>query len=129
LNYGFDNFDYYMAVEQDDQIGFVPVTRSKTKEIEIMYAESLKIPMSLEEKEKLNIFIDMPQEVKAPVDRGQVIGEARVCIEDGVVYKHIPLVSNGEASRHDLKTSMEKIINSWLELGSNIEVNTKLPEF
>jgi hypothetical protein len=41
----------------------------------------------------------------------------------------IPVVVNAGADRHDLKTSLEKVLDTWLEMGTNEEVSIVLPEF
>jgi hypothetical protein len=59
---------------------------------------------------------------------GDILGVANIML-NGQTYAKIPLVAIGSASRHDLKTSIEKVVNCWLSLASGAATNVSLPEF
>lgn len=128
LNYGFNNFEHMTIVQDGAAAGTVAVSRSRTGELGLVYADGLKAPLSAQEKETLKIENDIPESVKAPVAEGEVLGKCEVYI-NGEKYAEICIVSAGSAIRHDLKTSMEKVLGSLLEMTTRRDVNVILPEF
>ncbi len=128
LNYGFDNFRYQNIISQKDKAATVYIDRSKTPSVDVYFSEGLKLPLTKEEAENMTVELTLPESVLAPVFKEQPLGTAKILI-GGRVYKEIPLLAGDEALRHDLKTSMEKLINCWFEMGTNNKVEVVLPEF
>ncbi len=128
LSYGFNNFEYKNIVNANDSADSVKIERSKTDTIPLYFSEGLMLPLRKDEAEKLSVSKEIPPSVMAPVEKGQTLGVAKVIVGDKVI-KEIPLLAAGSAERHDLKTSMEKVINEWLEMGTSGDVKVILPEF
>ncbi len=128
LNYGFDNFEYTKVVSGNSEAGVVAVERSKIPEVKVCFKEDVILPLSKEEKDKLKLVYQIPPAIKAPVSQGDKIGSCKVYLENEC-FTEIDLLAENEATRHDLKTSLEKVLNTWFELGTNERVNTILPEF
>ncbi len=128
LNYGFASFTYKDIISKGVVADYVEIDRSKTPKVGIFYSEGLVMPVTQEEADNIKILVEAPDKVKAPVDANVPMGIAKVYLGDKV-YKEIPLLTDASAQRHDLKTSMEKVINNWLEMGTTQEVNIKLIEF
>jgi len=128
LNYGFGNYNYEMVVEAETSAGELPVTRSKCESIGFVFTKDAKIPLSLWEKDDVVVEISVPESVQAPVETGQHMGSARVYIKDDF-YCEIDLTAIDAAERHDLKTSLEKIINAFFMQMTSETINIVLPEF
>jgi D-alanyl-D-alanine carboxypeptidase (penicillin-binding protein 5/6) len=128
LNYGFKNFKYETIIADGKPAGLVPVTRSRTETVKARYSQGLVLPLSEDERQNINVVVRLEESVKAPIPKGAHLCEARVSIS-GQLAAVIPIVSVDEAERHDYKTSLEKILASWLTLGTEHEVKTSLPEF
>lgn len=128
LNYGFNNYKYEVLVEKGKKAGSITVDRSKTEEIEVNFKDGCILPINKEEKDKVNIAVEVPTVLRAPVEANQEIGVAKVYL-DKDLFAEIPILTKEGAERHDLKTSLERVINNWLELGTNDKVEIILPEF
>jgi serine-type D-Ala-D-Ala carboxypeptidase (penicillin-binding protein 5/6) len=128
LNYGFDNYEYKDILTAGTNAGEVFVERSKTESIELYFEDGLMLPVNKEEIDSIRIEVLAQEYVKAPVSLNQRIGIAKIYIGEEVV-KEVNVLTLDEAERHDLKTSLEKVINTWLELGTNEKVDVVLPEF
>ncbi|MCL2618906.1 MAG: D-alanyl-D-alanine carboxypeptidase [Defluviitaleaceae bacterium] len=128
MTHGFDNFRYEQIAEERQPSGAITIERSKTPQIDTVLSKGLKLPLSRQERESIVVDIHMPTAMRAPVQEGQQVGTAKVFIM-GTVAEEIPIVTTVGAQRHDLKTSLEKVIDTLLEMGTNEEVNTALPEF
>ena len=128
LGHGFDNFRYEQIVNERQEAGSIILERSKTPYIDTALARGLNLPLSRHERESIVVDINMPRVMLAPVEEGQEVGSAKIFIM-GEQVDEIPVLASSGALRHDLKTSLEKVLDTWLEMGTNAEVNIVLPEF
>lgn len=128
MAYGFKEFNYKEIIIPNDIAENVKINRSKTLDLDLLYDEGLVLPLSNKEFNNIEIVIEAPTEVMAPVNKGDKIGLAKIYI-GGKLEKEIDLIVNESATRHDLKTSIEKILNNWLGVVTKSEVNVILPEF
>jgi len=128
LSYGFDNYEFETIITEDTHAGEMPVTRSRCTAIEYVYAEGVKIPLNPEEKADVTVEQFVPTSVQAPVDVGQLMGSARVYIVEDF-YCEVELHSTQAAARHDLKTSLEKVVNGFVAQFTAEVVEIVLPEF
>lgn len=128
LGFGFADYSYENIIEANNHVGTVKIERSKTPEINIYVEEGLILPLSETEKSQINIDIDAPELLRAPVAENQRLGTARIYISDELV-KEIAVLSEGYAERHDLKTSLEKVLQEFIQMGTTSDVEVVLPEF
>ncbi|MCL1862140.1 MAG: D-alanyl-D-alanine carboxypeptidase [Defluviitaleaceae bacterium] len=128
LNHGFDNFEFVTILEESTIAGQIPITRSRTTSVEYAYTETVRLPISDDERENLHVEIYTPESFQAPIKTGDVMGNAKIYIGTDF-YHEIPLTAMSHADRHDLKTSMEKVLNAYFSLISESEVKIVLPEF
>ena len=126
LSYGFDNFKYVDIIEAGQDGGApVSVHRAKVGELELMFEEGLMLPLSEEEQAGLEVKVVRPSQINAPVKKGDKIGVGKVYIGNKL-EEEIALVSKMDIDRHDLKTSVEKVLNQWFGLIGESDV--VLPE-
>ena len=128
LSFGFDNYEFNMVVTAEALAGSMPVTRSRSKPIDYIYNYGAKVPLNKDEKEQVYVELNVPVSVQAPVDAGDIMGTAKVYIGEEF-FKEIPLVATSSATIHDYKTSLEKVLNSYLGLITKKPVGIVLPEF
>ncbi len=128
LNYGFNNFKYYYIIDNSQIATNLHVERSKTMEMNLYFKESLQLPLTNEEYNSLQIKIEAPETIKAPVTVNQKLGCAQVFINNEL-YTEIDLITDSSAERHDLKTCMEFVLNELISITTRDEVNIILPEF
>ncbi|MDR1531848.1 MAG: D-alanyl-D-alanine carboxypeptidase [Clostridiales bacterium] len=128
LDYGFGNFEYETILEAGADMGIVFVERSRTPSVRARSADGLMLPLSESERASVEIVPEKPGAVRAPVVKDQQLGVAKIFLA-GELVKEIPLLAETGAERHDLKTSMEKVLNTWFEMGTNQQVDVVLPEF
>ena len=128
LNYGFDNFDIEVVVSEGDIAGCLPVTRSKTPVIQLYYGDSVMLPIEVNGADDVAVLPRFPVSMQAPIVDNQEVGEGRIYIGEKY-YASIPIYTSDAAERHDLKTSMEKVLREFLQLGSDEPIEIVLPEF
>ena len=127
LNYGFKAYDYETILEEGEPAGDILILRSKSDHIGTYFLHGLTLPLTKEEKDAVRIDIELPAELKAPVEANAVMGKALVYINDKL-YQEVTLMSAYGAERFDLKTCMEDVLSSFLQMGTQSPVNITLPE-
>lgn len=128
LDYGFNHYAYETILTLGDDAGEMPVTRSRSGPVGYIYNDGLRLPMNQTDNEEVKIELVVPPSIPAPVKCGDTAGTAKVYI-GGQLYGEIALSFNGDADRHDLKTSLEKVLDAWLGQGTRQGVKVVLPEF
>jgi len=128
LNFGFDNFENEVVVSEGDNAGCLPITRSKTPVVQLYYADSVMLPLNTDGTDDAELIPHFPASMQAPITENQAVGEGRIYINDEY-YASIPIYTTDAAVRHDLKTSMEKVLREFLQLGSDEKIVVVLPEF
>ena len=128
LNYGFSNFEYYNIIQAGQNAGSVSVRRSRDIEVECVYAQELTLPLRSDEIGCIFVNERLPEHVLAPITAGDVLGEADVLI-NGQLLTQVPLIAASAALRHDLKTSLEKMLSCAARLSTRADVIIILPEF
>ena len=128
LNFGFDNFEFVTVIEADAVAGNMPITRSRTDSVSYIFEDTVKIPIATYEKDDITVQLYIPVSFAAPLKQGDMLGTASVFIGSDL-YQEIPLLATAGADRHDLKTSLEKVLNTYFGLITESEVNIILPEF
>ena len=128
LNYGFTNYEYHTIVHAGQNAGSVPVGRSRTEEVACVFEDELTLPLRSDEIGLVEVNEFLPDQVLAPVNAGDLLGEAGIFI-NGELLTKLPLKAASAAARHDLKTSMEKIINCAIHLSTYADIEVTLPEF
>jgi len=128
LNYGFENFKFETIIVEDAVAGQLPVTRSRSQSVEYAFSDGIKIPLTKEEKADINTMIYVPESMQAPINIGDTMGSARVYIGEKF-HSEVVLVAVESAARHDLKTSLEKVLNGFFGQMTYTPVEIVLPEF
>ena len=65
-----------------------------------------------DDKAKYEIKFDLPSSVKAPVKKGDKVGEAYL-IKDGVVIDRVGVVANEDVARLNLFDAIGEIAKNW----------------
>lgn len=128
LNFGFDNFEFVTVIEGEAIAGNMPITRSRTPSVEFAFEETVRIPLGNHEKDAVSVQIYVPQTFQAPLNAGEPLGSARIYIGEAF-YEEILLLATASAARHDLKTSLEKVLNAYFGILTEREISIVLPEF
>jgi len=126
LHYGFANFEFETLVSKAETAGFMPVTRTRSEDVPFVYENSVQAPMSKEES--FSVEIDTPTTLQAPINIGDALGVAKVYINSDL-YATVPLIATGEAIRHDFKTSLEKVLNTYFSFVTKTQPDIILPEY
>lgn len=112
LNYGFENYKYKHIISKGLVADYIKINHSRTLNIALTYEKNLILPLNETEEKNLSIKIEAPKILEAPIKKNEILGVAKIFVGDECI--EINLLADNNALRHDLKTSLEKIINGWL---------------
>ena len=128
LSFGFANYQFETIITAASHAGRLPVARSRTKSLDYVYAYGARVPLCQSQTESVYVELSVPPSVNAPVAAGETIGTARLFVGTDFIAE-IPLEAAGGATRHDFKTSLEKILNTHLQHFTQSPAQITLPEF
>ena len=98
LNYGFRNFVSVQLFKKDDVLLQLPVWKGTEGKVELAAAETGIVTVPLTLQADVIWKAQAPEQLFAPVERGQIIGEVVISTKDKV-FKSIPLLAKQEIPR------------------------------
>lgn len=113
MDYGFAEFEPYLAVRAGDICGEAQVTDSPVEKIDVVFGSSYEAIFSQEEKSELSLKCNLPQKNAAPIATGEEIGRAELWLE-GERLAEIPLLAAEDAPLFTLGERLERLFSKWL---------------
>lgn len=95
LKYGFDNFELYEYAEQDAVLTAVAVEKGTETTIDATVATPAAVVVPATELPHITVEVDLPDKIRAPIYKGQKIGEIVFYNHDKAI-KSVDLVSGQE---------------------------------
>lgn len=102
LNYGFSNYTVTDFGEKNSQVCEVPVLYGKNNNVLALAQENTSIVIGKNDKEKVKTHINVPKELKAPVKKGDIIGDMVITLNGETLVK-VNLVSDRTVSKKGMK--------------------------
>ena len=121
LNYGFDNYSYVTVFEEGAEAGNVDVIKGSKENVLAVAEERSLVCVNEEEKNDIDINVNILKSVEAPVKKGQKLGTIEVVLSNGEVLFKTDAVAADDVERHDFKTCMEKVIKLWFNIDVSLQ--------
>ena len=98
LDYGFNNYEYKEFAKKGDVVGNIIINKGTFSSVDVIFDQNVGFLLKKGESQNVTQSIDLPNELTAPVQEGQKLGEA--------IYSN-----NGEIHTVDLvaKTSVDSL--------------------
>ena len=112
FNYGFANFECKSVVSLNQTMAEIPVLKGKQDKLELIAAEEFALTAKKGDKSAIQVDIDAPQKIAAPLKQGDLVCKAIVS-KDGVVLKEINLIAKTDIEAVSLKDCIDKIAVNW----------------
>ena len=113
FDYAFSNFTNEIMLKSGENLDVrLAVSGGKSKDIARGVERDVARVVAREDKAKYEIKFDLPSSVKAPVKRGDKVGEAYL-IKDGVVIDRVGVVANEDVARLNLFDAIGEIAKNW----------------
>lgn len=111
LNYGFTNYKLNTVVKSSDIVSSVPVYKGKKKSIFVYPKEDVTDLIKQNEDKKYSYNIDT-YDLKAPVRKGDVVGQLEIVDNSGKVVRIVDLVSKSSVEKHNFISMFGEIFKN-----------------
>lgn len=102
LNYGFANYTVTDFGEKNSQVCEVPVLYGNNNSIIALAQDNTSVVIGKNDKDKLKTHINVPKELEAPIQKGDIIGDMVITL-DGETLVKVNLVSDRTINKKGVK--------------------------
>jgi D-alanyl-D-alanine carboxypeptidase (penicillin-binding protein 5/6) len=110
FNYGFARYEAVNFAQKGEKIKNVKVGKGTLDKVGVVAGADISVAVPKGQKEKYRGKVVLPEEITAPVNKGQKVGEFVVLEEDREVQR-VPLVAQNTVSRASVFRQMYKVMN------------------
>lgn len=115
FNYGFARYEAVNFARQGDNIKTVKVGKGTLDQVNVVASADIAVAVPKGHKERYRGRIDVPEEITAPVQKGQKVGEF-VILEEGKEIQRVPLVAQNAVGRASVFQQMHKVLDNVFTL-------------
>ncbi len=115
LDYGFENYKLYRIYDENQQMSITDVIDGEKDKLAVISEEEFYYPLTQKEKENIKIDIVLDKSIKAPVNKGEVIGYTQVFLNGRLIGKN--RVVAGQSIKK--KSFFERIMDNLRDSADN----------
>jgi D-alanyl-D-alanine carboxypeptidase (penicillin-binding protein 5/6) len=113
LKYGFDSFELYDFADRGDVLASLPVEHGLSQAVDAVVADTAALVIKSDDYPRVAVEVDLPEKVKAPVYRGQKLGEIVFFLDEKAV-KTVDLLAARDVDESTLvKTFLQQLIATF----------------
>ena len=113
MDYGFENFHTHEAVKEGTVFGEVKIIDSPIGSVKTVLSEGYTALFSNEEIETMRLEADLPKEMEAPVEAGEILGKAILWLGDEKITE-IDLIARDSVPSYTLAERLQRLAENWL---------------
>ena len=110
LDYGFNTYEIIKIVDEETKIDSLPINNAWVDNVDVITKNSFYYPLTEGEMKSLRYTKILPEELNAPVNKGDIVGELRIYSVDGELFGQVPLVASDDAKKRDVKSSSRLLL-------------------
>lgn len=114
LDYSFEKYNPYTIVKKDDYLQSISVENGGKDRIKTYSSKDIIIPVSEGELDELDIRIDLPKKIEAPVIKEQIIGKLEIFIH-GEKIDSTDIYVKENIEHKSPKNMFKKFMYYWME--------------
>ena len=127
LDFGFANWEAAKIEKKGLPAGSIPVRKGEVSQVALEYGDNAVILVKKGKKSQLVENTVIPENITAPVTRGQVVGVLNVEL-DGNRMASIPIVAAGESRRCSFGLMIGMLAKKWAGLFCSCPEESLIPE-
>lgn len=112
LNYGFSNFENKQILDVCESVGEIKLTKSKNESVKVYAKNNYYVVARKGEQSDYEFDIQMIEKLKAPVRKGEKVGEIKI-LKDGAVIDVVDIVVLEDVDAIKYSESIKEIISRW----------------
>lgn len=113
MDYGFDNYKSYLIFDRGQFVRKIPVIDGEVDEVIAVTKEAFQYPLREEELDKISISINLVESVKAPIEKGEKLGEIKVYLSGKIIHKEDIIAKENIARKGLFKMLFDKLKNRY----------------
>lgn len=113
LDYAFDHYEPYKVVLKDEYLKSIPVKEGVKDRISTYCKKDITIPIRKEEKDKIKVKINLPEQMQSPIIREQIVGKLEVYIGNEKVDSTNIYVKDS-IGKKNTQNMFKKFIDNWV---------------
>lgn len=110
LDFGFDNYSPYIVYDKSQLIKSLNVVKGNKDYVPIITEDVCILPLKEEEKKNVKVVINLPEELEAPISKGDKVGRIEVYL-NGEIINTIDLITKYEVKKINLFERLFKGLN------------------
>lgn len=110
FNYGFAKYKAVKMAEKGAKIKTLPVGKGTLDHVDVITSDKVSVVVPKGQDKGFSAGAELPEQVTAPVAKGQKIG-SYVVMKDGQEVLRVPLVAKQEVQKAGLMRQMNKVFN------------------
>lgn len=112
LDHGFGVFYPTVVKKCGDVLAVLDIPNGTPEKLELVLADDLRVLVPRGFDDLVELRVDMPEDLSAPISQGTILGEARVFV-DGKEALRSPLVASADISRANILVMLVRRIRSF----------------
>ncbi|TJX16263.1 D-alanyl-D-alanine carboxypeptidase [Tissierella creatinini] len=112
LDYGFENYKIYRIYDENQQISITDVIDGEKDKLAVISEEGFYYPLTQKEKKNIKIDIVLDKSIKAPVNKGEVIGYVEVFLNGRLIGKDRIVAGQSIKKKSFFKRIMDNLKDS-----------------
>ena len=114
LNWGFGHFTTVTKAPAGQFVSKVHVWFGESDEIEVATGDNLQILTSKTQKNKITTVVDIPENLEAPIKKGQEIGKMMAVI-DGKAVASVPIIATSDVEQSGFMSRTWQRFSRWIQ--------------
>ena len=115
LDYGFTNYQYKELGKANDVVGNLTINKGIENNIPVQIKNDVGLVMKKTNSNNISQNIEIFNNISAPVEKGQKVGELTFKINDKQIAK-VDLIASKDVPKYSLTSMIGKIYNTWFTL-------------
>lgn len=114
LNWGFGHFETVVKAPANQFVAKLPVLFGVSESIDVVTADNLQILTTKTQKDKITTVVNVPDELEAPITKGQKIGEMTAMLE-GKAVASVPVIATQDVAQAGFMSRMWQHVTHWIK--------------
>ncbi len=116
LDYGFKNYKLTNIILKNNYFATVDVEKGVFQKVDLVAKDSIILPMK--EDENVDFKLIVPEEINAPVSRGEQIGQLQIYVDDELVAS-TSLIASKDVPLRKYYHILDRILRFWMKWDLN----------
>ncbi|WP_131667257.1 D-alanyl-D-alanine carboxypeptidase family protein [Psychrobacter pygoscelis] len=114
LNWGFGHFETVVKAPANQFVAKLPVRFGMEDTVEVVTADTLQVLTTKTQKNKITTVVNIPDNVAAPITKGQKIGEMSAIL-DGKAVATVPVIATQDIEQAGFMSRMWQHVVHWIK--------------